>query len=64
MHLVEEEYRARRQRREAKTSIRAESKALADWLRTEHPRAPRLTPKTIENKLRADHRQNFTKARK
>jgi len=64
MHLVEEEYRARWQRGEAETSIVAEAAALADWLRTEHPRAPPLKPKTIANKLRDDHRRRVAKARK
>jgi hypothetical protein len=64
MHLVEEEYRARWQRGEADTSIVAEAAALADWLRTEHPQAPRLTPKTIANRLRDDHRRRIAEARK
>jgi hypothetical protein len=64
MHLVEEEYRARWQRGEAKTSIGAEAAALADWLATEHPHASPLTPKTIANKLRNDHRRRVAEAQK
>jgi hypothetical protein len=64
MHLVELEHRDRWQRGEAETSIGAEAAALANWLRTEHPHAPPLTPKTIANKLRHDYRRRGAEARK
>jgi hypothetical protein len=64
MYLVEEEYRARWHRSEAETSISAEAAALADWLATEHPDAPRLKPKTIANKLRDEHRRRVAEAQK
>lgn len=64
MHLVEEEHRARWARGEAETGITAESEALADWLRTEHPQAPPLRPKTIANKLRHEHRRRAGEAQK
>jgi hypothetical protein len=64
MHLVEEEYHARWQRGEVETRLAAEAKALADWLRTEHPHAPPLTRKTIENRLREDHRRRVAEPRK
>jgi hypothetical protein len=64
MHLVEEEYCARWARGEAKISLKAEAEALADWLQTEHPHAPQPTPKTIENRLRADHRRRVARPRK
>jgi hypothetical protein len=64
MHLVEEEYRARWQRGEAETSIGGEAAALAGWLRTEHPHAPPLKPKTIANRLRDDHRRRVAEAQK
>jgi hypothetical protein len=64
MYLVEKEYHARWQRGEAETSIGAEAAALANWLRTEHPHAPPLTPKTIANKLRHDYRRRGAEARK
>jgi hypothetical protein len=64
MHLVEQEYRARRSRGEAKTGINAEAKALVEWLRTEHPDAPQLKPKTIANRLRHEHRPRAGEAQK
>jgi hypothetical protein len=64
VHLVEEEHRARWQRGEAETSIGAEAAALADWLRTEHPHAPPLRPKTIANRLRHEHRRRVGEAQK
>ena len=64
MHLVEQEYRARRARGEAQTGINAEAEALAEWLRTEHPDAPQLTPKTIANRLRHEHRRRAGEAQK
>jgi hypothetical protein len=51
-------------RGETETRIGAEAAALADWLRTEHPHAPPLTPKTIANKLRDDHRRRVAEAQK
>jgi hypothetical protein len=64
IHLVELEYRDRWQRGEAKTGIGAEAEALAEWLRTEHPDAPQLTPKTIANRLRHEHRRRVGDAQK
>jgi hypothetical protein len=51
MHLVEAEFEAREARGELKGSIAEESRALADWLRVQHPRNPKLEPKSIRNKL-------------
>ena len=56
MHLVEREYRARGDRGDTKASIGEEAKVLSEWLRSTHPDAPRLTPKTIANRLRHEHR--------
>jgi hypothetical protein len=63
MHLVEAEYRARSDRGEAKTSIGAEAEWLAEWLQKKHPDAPQLTPKTIANRLRREHRERIAKSR-
>jgi hypothetical protein len=57
MHLVEIEHRARWERREAKVSIGDEARILWAWLRENHPDAPPLTAKTIENRLREQHRR-------
>jgi hypothetical protein len=63
MHLVEAEYRARWDRGEAKTSIGAEAESLAEWLQKKHQDAPPLTPKTIANRLRHEHRERIAKSR-
>jgi hypothetical protein len=41
----------------AATAVTEEAKELASWLGKTHPGLPKLTPKTIENKIRADHRK-------
>jgi hypothetical protein len=64
MYLVELEHRDRWQRGEAETGIGAEAEALAKWLRTKHPDAPQLTPKTIANRLRHEHRRRAGEAQK
>ena len=64
MHLVEQEWRDRWQRGDAETGIGAEAEALAEWLRTEHPDTPQLTPKTIKNRLRHKHRRRVGDAQK
>ena len=63
MHLVEAEYRARWDRGEAETSIGAEAKKLAEWFQKKHPDAPKLTPKTIANRLRDEHRNRMAQPR-
>jgi hypothetical protein len=57
-HLVEAEFVARSARNEVKASLAEEAQVLAAWLRSEHPSSPRLTAKTIKNKLRAVYRQH------
>jgi hypothetical protein len=64
MHLVRLEYEARWQRGEAQKSIAGEAKSLALWLARAHPEAPKLTPKTIENNIRAEHRRRWRDPRK
>jgi hypothetical protein len=59
MHLVEVEYRVRCERGEAKTSIGAVAKELAEWLHDKHPNVPQLKPKTIANNLRGEHRKRI-----
>jgi hypothetical protein len=62
MHLVEAEFRARWERGEVQKSIGAEADALCAWLKAAHPEAPRLTPKSIANRLRHEHRERILKA--
>jgi hypothetical protein len=64
MHLVRNEYFARRGRGEATCGIVRVSKELLMWLQETHPETPPLTAKTIMNNLRAEHRQRGTNARK
>src|SRR5262249_25834637 len=64
MQLVAAEYRARWDRSEAQERIGAEAAALSQWLKETHPSAPQLTPKTICNNLRTEHRQRMNAARK
>jgi hypothetical protein len=64
MHLVEEEYRARWARGEAQSSIGAEAEYLSQWLANAHPTVPRVTAKTICNRLRSEHRRRVADARK
>ena len=49
---------ARCARNEVEASLAEEAEVLAAWLRNKHPNSPRLTAKTIKNKLRAAYRQH------
>jgi hypothetical protein len=64
MHLVEEEYCARWARSEAHRRIGAEADYLSQWLANTHPTMPRVTAKTIRNRLSRDHRRRLAEARK
>jgi hypothetical protein len=56
IHLIVAEHRRRLDSGEAEITTTAEAKHLADWLKLAHPNAPPLTPKTIQNRIRAEHR--------
>jgi len=58
MHLVEAEFEARCARDETAASLAEESKHLANWLKGEHPGAPPVTKKTIQNRLRDIYREH------
>ena len=64
MHLVEEEHRARWARGEAHSRIGAEADYLSQWLANTHPTMPRVTAKTIRNRLSREHRRRLAEARK
>jgi hypothetical protein len=64
MHLVEEEYRARCARGDANSRIGAEAEYLSKWLADAHPTMPRVTAKTIRNRLSSEHRRRLAEARK
>ena len=57
IYLIDVEHRRRLDVAEAKTSVSAEAKHLAEWLKRSHQNVPPLTPKTIENRIRVVHRQ-------
>lgn len=61
MNLVLSEYQRRREAHTVESSARAEAKALETWLKSNHPKHPCLTEKTIRNKLTEGGR--FTKDR-
>jgi hypothetical protein len=64
MYLVEEEHRRRFQRGVAQTHVASEARDLAEWFRAKHPDAPPLTARTIENKIRSEHRQRVAERSK
>jgi hypothetical protein len=64
MRLVENEYRSRCQRGVAQTTVSSEARALAEWFRATHLDAPPPTAKTIENKIRSEHRQRVAERSK
>jgi hypothetical protein len=53
---IEEEHIARWERGEALPSVSAEALALWNWIRSRHPEAASGKPKTIEERIRAEHR--------
>lgn len=57
IHLVVSEHRRRLSDGNAVESVTVEARHLADWLRAKYPEMPPLQSKTIENKIRADHRK-------
>jgi hypothetical protein len=58
MHLIRAEHRRRLDAGEAHHSVAEEARHLAAWFAAAHPNAPQPTPKTIENGIRATHRQH------
>ena len=55
IHIVEAEHRRRLEAGVAEFRVTNEAKYLAEWLK-EYSALPPLTPKTIENRIRANHR--------
>jgi len=58
-HLYLQEHRRRLKYHEAHQKVANEAKFLEHWLRKEHPYAAPATAKTIENKIRDEHRHNY-----
>lgn len=56
IHLIEDEYDRRAIRREVRGTLSAEADDLAKWAAKTHPRAPSITSKTIQNRLRDKYR--------
>jgi hypothetical protein len=57
MHLVVAELRSRLASGKAEVNVTAESEHLAEWLKATHPNAPKLTAKTIRNKIGTEYRK-------
>ena len=51
MYLVEAEFEARCARGEVKASVGLEAEALSAWRKAAHPHSPKLSAKTIKNKI-------------
>jgi hypothetical protein len=56
IHLIVAEHRRRLDNGKAEISVTAEAEHLAGWFKLAHPNAPPLAPKTIQNRIRAEHR--------
>lgn len=56
-HLVEQEARRRIEAGEALQTLAGEANHLAEWLSVTHPAAPKMTPKTIQEKIRPVFRE-------
>jgi hypothetical protein len=56
IQLIEAEHQRRIDSGKALDKVGEEAKHLEKWLVTTHPRAPRTTAKTIENRIRKAHR--------
>ena len=59
-HLIEQEFQRRVEAGEVCSSLPAEARALLDWAKTKHPKAPPPTEKTIKNNIRALYYQHAT----
>lgn len=62
-HLIEQEFQRRVDAGEVCSTLTEEVGALLEWLRGEHPSAPRPTPKTIKNNIRDSYRRYEQKQR-
>jgi hypothetical protein len=57
-HFVVQEFNRRCQSGEVEDILSSEAKALSAWLKATHAGLPRMTPRTIENKIRDAHRRH------
>lgn len=57
LHLIQPEHARRLALGEAQEKVSKEAEHLAAWLVAQHPEAPRMTAKTIENAIRDAHRR-------
>src|SRR5262249_25798182 len=63
MHLIKDEHRARWKRGNALPGVGAEARALHDWFRKAHPNKNPPSAKTIQNRIRDEHRTRKTTPR-
>jgi hypothetical protein len=54
--LARQEMQRRAEEGRLHSSLAGETRELCAWLQQEHPEAPQLTPKALENSLRGDYR--------
>jgi hypothetical protein len=58
-HLVKAEFERRAAAGEVCERCRDEAIVLIEWLKKEHPDAAPMTPKTVENRIRAEFRKHI-----
>jgi hypothetical protein len=56
-HLIDDEFDRRVAAKQALPLVADEAEALLDWFKQQHPTMARPTPKTIQENIRARHRQ-------
>jgi hypothetical protein len=62
MHIVEAEFRKRRDTGHCESSLQAEADYLEIWFKKNHPDKQSVTSKTIANRIRDDFRENKCKS--
>jgi hypothetical protein len=62
MHIIETEFQRRAVEDSLASSLAAEANFLTAWFKQKYPDYPPITPKTIENRLRAQFREAKQKA--
>ncbi len=56
-HLIIPEFKRRVEAGEVELTLATEARALHEWAKQEHPKAPAPTPRTIETHIRAEYRR-------
>jgi hypothetical protein len=61
MHLVEAKAEQRRKTRQTVRVLADEAAALCEWFKAAHPAKPAPAPKTVKNRIRADHHTHWAR---